>query len=413
LINTYVYFYIFIDSSALQCFFRTQKGKAVMRNILGPICITMFVASCGGGAGTNPFDTPSNSTSENVETTPNGDNGSPNEEETMGNTNKDVASITFGGTTPPDDGSSVAYQSEENYSVIRNFGSVGDVRNEFIENDVATTSDDVHNLYIDNLAFDGLTPIPHQKDEDFGGVGRLDVYLLTSKITDPQTGAVISQNDSRTIYGASESGSTQVVVVHHLNMIDDQLKGYRYQRNQYDVNDNLVTYAPTETAQLAMAGDYLGTRVFIADKPINVFSASEYVTGKVMFELDLQDPNAFRIQLTDRERFSTTTGVSLEKSSYDYNVPLPDTIRMIVDDGVSANGEFTSTLISSLKDFESGDVYGVLATNADVILHEGAGVIILQSQDPTQFANKAAGTYEGEIDQYEEAGGFILDRNLP
>jgi hypothetical protein len=413
LINTYVYFYILIDSSALQCFFRTQKGKAVMRNILGPICITMFVASCGGGAGTNPFDTPSNSTSENVETTPNGDNGSPNEEETMGNTNKDVASITFGGTTPPDDGSSVAYQSEENYSVIRNFGSVGDVRNEFIENDVATTSDDVHNLYIDNLAFDGLTPIPHQKDEDFGGVGRLDVYLLTSKITDPQTGAVISQNDSRTIYGASESGSTQVVVVHHLNMIDDQLKGYRYQRNQYDVNDNLVTYAPTETAQLAMAGDYLGTRVFIADKPINVFSASEYVTGKVMFELDLQDPNAFRFQLTDRERFSTTTGVSLEKSSDDYNVPLPDTIRMIVDDGVSANGEFTSTLISSLKDFESGDVYGVLATNADVILHEGAGVIIIQSQDPTQFANKAAGTYEGEIDQYEEAGGFILDRNLP
>ena len=261
-----------------------------MRNILGPICIAMFVASCGGGAGTNPFDTPSNSTSENVKTTPNGDNGSPNEEETMGNTNKDVASITFGGTTPPDDGSSVAYQSEENYSVIRNFGSVGDVRNEFIENDVATTSDDVHNLYIDNLAFDGLTPIPHQKDEDFGGVGRLDVYLLTSKITDPQTGAVISQNDSRTIYGASESGSTQVVVVHHLNMIDDQLKGYRYQGNQYDVNDNLVTYAPTETAQLAMAGDYLGTRVFIADKPINVFPASKYVTGKVMFELDLQDP---------------------------------------------------------------------------------------------------------------------------
>ena len=348
-----------------------------------------------------------------METTPNGDNGSPNEEETMGNTNKDVASITFGGTTPPDDGSSVAYQSEENYSVIRNFGSVGDVRNEFIENDVATTSDDVHNLYIDNLAFDGLTPIPHQKDEDFGGGGRLDVYLLTSKITDPQTGAVISQNDSRTIYGASESGSTQVVVVHHLNMIDDQLKGYRYQRNQYDVNDNLVTYAPTETAQLAMAGDYLGTRVFIADKPINVFSASEYVTGKVMFELDLQDPNAFRFQLTDRERFSTTTGVSLEKSSDDYNVPLPDTIRMIVDDGVSANGEFTSNLISSLKDFESGDGYGVLATNADGILHEGAGVFILQSQDPTQFANKAAGTQEGVIDQYEEAGGFILDRNLP
>ena len=387
-----------------------------MRNILGPICIAMFVASCGGGAGTNPFDTPTDSTSENVETTPDGDNGSPNEEETIGNTNKDVASITFGGTTPPDDGSSVAYQSEENYSVIRNFGSVGDVRYEFIENDAAITSDDVHNLYIDNLAFDGLTPIPHKKDDDVGGVGRLDVYLLQAAITDPETSEDITQNDSRTIYGASESGSTQVVLVHHLNMIDDQLKGYRYQRNQYDVDNNLVTYAPTETAQLVMDGDYLGTRVLITDDPISVLTSSEYVTGEVEFALDLQDPNsskAFRFQLTDRKRFSTITGLPLEKSSDDYDVPLPDTILMIVDDGVTQNGEFTTQLISSEKNFETGNVYGVLATNAEGIVHEGAGVIILESQDPTQFMNSQNGTYDGEIDQYEEAGGFILDRNLP
>jgi hypothetical protein len=32
-----------------------------MRNILGPICIAMFVASCGGGAGTNPFVNPADS----------------------------------------------------------------------------------------------------------------------------------------------------------------------------------------------------------------------------------------------------------------------------------------------------------------------------------------------------------------
>jgi hypothetical protein len=63
---------------------------------------------------------------------------------------------------------------------MRKFSSVGDVRYEFIENDIATTSDDVHNLYKDNLSFDGLTPIPHQKNDAFGGVGRLDIYLLTS-----------------------------------------------------------------------------------------------------------------------------------------------------------------------------------------------------------------------------------------
>jgi uncharacterized protein YigA (DUF484 family) len=49
----------------------------------------------------------------------------------------------------------------------------------------------------------------------------------------------------------------------------------------------------------------------------------------------------------------------------------------------------------------------------DGLVHEGAGVIVLKSQDPTQFINSQNGTYNGEIAQYEEAGGFILDRNLP
>ena len=165
-----------------------------------------------------------------------------------------------------------------------------------------------------------------------------------------------------------------------------------------------------------MNGDYLGTRVFLTDDPINVLSASEHVTGKVKLELVLQDPNnsnAFRFQLTDRERFSTITGLSLEKSSDAYDVALPDTIQMLVDGGVTENGEFTTRLISSGKDFETGDVYGVLVTNTDGLVHEGAGVIVLKSQDPTQFINSQNGTYNGEIAQYEEAGGFILDRNLP
>ena len=70
-----VYFYILIDSSALQCFFHTQKGKAVMRNILGPICIVMFVVSCGGGAGTNPFDNPAVSNTATTDETSNNNTG--------------------------------------------------------------------------------------------------------------------------------------------------------------------------------------------------------------------------------------------------------------------------------------------------------------------------------------------------
>ena len=79
------------------------------------------------------------------------------------------------------------------------------------------------------------------------------------------------------------------------------------------------------------------------------------------------------------------------------------------------NGEFTTELDTDLNGqaFETGTVYGILSTNADGLIAEGAGVITLTSQDPTQFMASQNGAYDGEIDQYEEAGGFILDRNLP
>ena len=79
------------------------------------------------------------------------------------------------------------------------------------------------------------------------------------------------------------------------------------------------------------------------------------------------------------------------------------------------NGEFTTELQIPLNDqaFESGTVYGLLSTNSDGLISEGVGVITMTSQDPAQFMSSKNGTYEGEIDQYAEAGGFILDRNLP
>ena len=108
------------------------------------------------------------------------------------------------------------------------------------------------------------------------------------------------------------------------------------------------------------------------------------------------------------------TGQSLEGTT-GYEVSLPDTIRFVVESGMDLNGEFTTEFETDLGEstFETGAVYGILSTNADGLISEGAGVITLTSQDPTQFMNLQNGTYDGEIDQYEEAGGFILDRNLP
>ena len=69
--------YIFISLLTVQhCnVFYTQKVKAVMRNIPGPICIAMFVASCGGGAGTNPFDNPADSNTATTDETSNKNTG--------------------------------------------------------------------------------------------------------------------------------------------------------------------------------------------------------------------------------------------------------------------------------------------------------------------------------------------------
>ena len=315
-----------------------------MRNILGPICIAMFVASCGGGAGTNPFDNPADSNTATTNETSNNNTGTTDNTDGSGNTDTSentVTSISFGGATPLD-GNSVVNVTSENNSIIRTFGGVGDMRYA-IEN-----GNEV--LYIDNLGFDGNASDPHTKVTNFGGFGTQDIYATPVTVVDPQNG------------------------------------------------------------QISMTGEYLGmrTRKGAAD--------GEYVIAELFFDVDLQDPNKSRstqFRMVNRTRYSMESGQSLEGTS-GYEFSLPDTGWFVVENGMDLNGEFTTELQIPLngQGFESGTVYGLLSTNAEGLISEGAGVITLTSQDPTQFINSQNGTYDGEIDQYEEAGGFILDRNL-
>ena len=108
------------------------------------------------------------------------------------------------------------------------------------------------------------------------------------------------------------------------------------------------------------------------------------------------------------------SGLSL-KYAPGYEVIHPYTLRFVVEIEMDLNGEFTTEFDTDLGEstLETGSVYGILSTNAEWLIPEGAGVITLTSQDPTQFMNSQNGTYDREIDQYEEAGGFMLDRNLP
>ena len=376
-----------------------------MRNILGPICIAMFVASCGGGAGTNPFDNPADSNTATTDETSNNNTGTTDNTDGSGNTETSentVTSISFGGATPPD-GNSVVNVTSENNSIIRTFGGVGDVRYA-VEN-----GNEV--LYIDNLGFDGTASDPHTKVTNFGGFGTQDVYAAPFTVTDPQNSQSIPQNGSFAIAGTSTSGALGYVVVHHVFNVTDTLKGYKYQREQFDESNILVTFAPVEEGLISMTGEYLGLRTKKGT------TDGEYVIAELFFEVDLQDPNDSRstqFRMNNRTRYSMVTGQSLEGTT-GYEVSLPDTIRFVVESGMDLNGEFTTEFDTDLGEstFETGAVYGILSTNADGLTSEGAGVITLTSQDPTQFMNLQNGTYDGEIDQYEEAGGFILDRNLP
>ena len=315
-----------------------------MRNILGPICIVMFVASFGGVAGTKPFDNPADSNTATIDETSNNTTGTTDNTDGSGNrdtSENTVTSISFGGATPPN-GNSVVNVTSENNSIIRTFGGVGDMRYA-IEN-----GNEV--LYIDNLGFDGNASDPHTKVTNFGGFGTQDIYATPVTVVDPQNG------------------------------------------------------------QISMTGEYLGmrTRKGAAD--------GEYVIAELFFDVDLQDPNKSRstqFRMVNRTRYSMESGQSLEGTS-GYEFSLPDTGWFVVENGMDLNGEFTTELQIPLngQGFESGTVYGLLSTNAEGLISEGAGVITLTSQDPTQFINSQNGTYDGEIDQYEEAGGFILDRNL-
>jgi hypothetical protein len=94
--------YIFISLLTDQhcnVFFIPKKDKVVMRNILRPICIAMFVASCGGGAGTNPFDNAADSNTATTDETSYNNIGTTDNTDGSGNSDTSentVTSISFG-----------------------------------------------------------------------------------------------------------------------------------------------------------------------------------------------------------------------------------------------------------------------------------------------------------------------------
>ena len=236
----------------------------------------MFVASCGGGAGTNPFDNAADSNTATTDETSYNNIGTTDNTDGSGNSDTSentVTSISFGGATPPD-GNSVVNVTPENNSIIRTFGGAGDVHYA-VEN-----RNEV--LYIDNLGFDCTTSDPHTKVTNFGGFGTQDVYAAPFTVTDPQNSQSIPQNGSFAIAGTSTSGAIGYVVVHHVFNVTDTLKGYKCQREQFDENNVLVTFSPVEDGEIARTGEYLGLRTKKGT------TGGEYVIAELFFQVDIQ-----------------------------------------------------------------------------------------------------------------------------
>jgi hypothetical protein len=154
--------------------------------------------------------------------------------------------------------------------------------------------------------------------------------------------------------------------VHDVFNVTDTLKGYKYQREQFDENNVLVTLSPVEDGQIAMTGEYLGLRTKKGT------TDGEYVIAELFFEVDLQDPNdsrSIQFRMNNRTRYSMVTELSLEGIT-GYEVSLPDTIRFVVESGMDLNGEVTTEFDTDLgeRTFETGAVCGILSTNADGLI---------------------------------------------
>ena len=190
----------------------------MLRNIIGPICIAMLVASFGGGAGTNPFDNPAESNTATTDETSDNNTSTTDNIDSSGNTDTSentVTPISFEEATPPD-GKSVVNVTSKNNSIIRTFGGVGDVRY------AVESGNEV--FYIDNLGFYGTASDPHTKVANFGGFGTQDVYAAQFTVTDSQNSQSIPQNGSSVIAGTSPSGALRYVTVHHVFNVTDTLK---------------------------------------------------------------------------------------------------------------------------------------------------------------------------------------------
>jgi hypothetical protein len=341
------------------------------------LAAALGVAGCGGG-GTNPFmdqqssttTTEATGTDENTVTSSGGD----------GDTSTDQNGITSTGT--PDAGTGTTGDKIEDMSWS---STSGHPRNVSYVKEPDENGIDVEKLYIENIPFDGLPTMAYSRITGFPTGPGIGFFANDLTVIDPVTNETIDQDQYLALFGKSESGALEFVIVKTAWYNDEGPGGYIVQRNQYDATGAAVLFERPSDSQARFTGTYDGFRI-----PISTDGNMHHTKGDVMIDFDFKDfldRGAIYFQMQNRDVFDSYGG---------YLYSLPD-LGTVVDSGnLAADGSYTLKVFSNDKDgnkFESGDLVGVLAGKTPV---ENVGILYLTST-------------EGSI-QFKETGAFFAYR---
>lgn len=339
--------------------------------------IALLLAGCGGGAGTgtNPF------IDNNTETTDNG-TGTDTTTGDYGDTGTDTGSTTTSVINSNGTPGSVPVNTTNTPADMSLSFVEGEIQNVRYVIEPDENGVDVEKLYIDNLPFDGVTSLPYIRDDSVETQPGVGQYKSVQTITDSVSGEVFDQVTHRALYGKSETGATEFVIVKAL-YLGEGFGGHAFQRNQYDVDGAAVVYKRPANSQAGFRGAYDG--ILKDTKAIQFYKTSGVVDLLFDFD-DFNDNGALYAEVNERH-YLDTDGIK---------IALGDIGSVISNAGaLQANGEYAIDIFvrGDTTNVANGTLKGVLVGDVPV---EAVGIFDL------------TGT-EGDL-SYIETGGFFAYR---
>ena len=337
------------------------------------------LAGCGGG-GTNPFmdqapTDQANTSNENKTDDNNANSNTTNNETQNGGINS--------GGTPGASSGSVSQSAQNRFVVIED--DAGQLTNvSYVEQDDGQGTM-LEYLYVDNLPFDGLEEMPYLRYKLHPTSEGVGLFLSQDSVTDPIAQITIGQHDYLALYGKSDSGSSEFVIVKTGSYLSEGFGGHILQRNQYASDGTAVEYERPMVGQGVFTGTYDGLRV-----NTNGVAELGHTRGDVMFAIDFEDfkSGSAIVLRIDNRTLSDIGGAG--------DIELPTIYNTVSADMLDADGKYHFDIFSldgANNKIETGTITGLLVGNEPI---ESVAIIRLTSSDDTG--------------SYTETGGFFAYR---